>query len=82
MCIGCQLDELYGFADNTGRMQQCFNTIFDIYNMFLLTFHSCILLEIKEYQYLKFQRCVSTGYLLLPSVPSSKVERQLEACLA
>ena len=31
----------------TYRMQQCFNVLPDIYNVFLLLFHSCILLEIK-----------------------------------
>ena len=31
----------------TNRMQQCFNVLTDINKVFLLLFHSCILLEIK-----------------------------------
>ena len=46
---GCQLDELYGFPGlvTTGRMQQCFNVLIDIYHEFLLMFYCCVLLEIK-----------------------------------
>ena len=31
----------------TNRMQQCFNVLTDIYKVFLLVFHCCILLKIK-----------------------------------
>ena len=39
MCFGCQLDEICGFPDDQNRIQQFWNVLTGIYNVFLLQFH-------------------------------------------
>ena len=43
----CQLDGPCGFSGDHWQMFQCFNVFTDIYKVFLVLFHYCILLEIK-----------------------------------
>ena len=46
VCFSCQLDEPCSFYGNQ-PLTECSNVLTDVYRVFLLLLHCCILLEIK-----------------------------------